>query len=323
MSEVFDTLLLMALPASGKSEVRNFLQNLPPEVSEKEFHIGAGVQLDDFPYVHLMRRIDDELQAMGKPRVYFPDPDKSFGDGRDWGTLMQLINLDYDELVAGKIPETDAAATLLFERLDEASTKVGCDRRMAALDDALRGKLAQKMEKDAQDWLAEKRKNLQDNLNGKTVVIEFARGGPDGASMPLPAPLGYRYSLAQLSDKILSSAAILYIWVTPEESRRKNDARTDPNDPGSILNHGVPMHVMLNDYGCDDIDDLLGSSSKPGTIEVRRDGKSHFLPLVRFDNRVDKTSFLRDDPKDWPADKVQQIHSVLSRSCQDAFALYR
>ena len=323
MSDVFETLLLMALPASGKSELRHFLQNLSPEVSEQEFHIGSGVQLDDFPYVHLMRRIDDELQALNKPRIYFPDPNKSFGDPRDWGTLMHLVNQDYDELVAAQVATPDSAAALLFERIDQASTQVGCAKRMADLDAALRTKLAQKLEQEAQDWLEEKRRNLPTSLNGKTVVIEFARGGPDGASMPLPSPLGYRYSLAQLSDKILSTAAILYIWVTPEESRRKNDARTDPNDPGSILNHGVPMHVMLNDYGCDDIDDLLNSSSQPGTIEVKRGDKSYFLPLVRFDNRVDKTSFLRDDPKDWDADKKQDIHQNLASSCQAAFKLYR
>lgn len=323
MAQVFDTLLLMALPASGKSEVRHFLQNLAPELSERDFHIGGAVQLDDFPYVHLMRRVDDELTAMGEARVYFPDPDKSFGDPRDWGTLIHLVNQDYAELVAGAVAASSHAALDLFARFDSASAKVGCPARMAGLSDAVRDKIAAKLEAEAQDLLREKRSNLPDDLNGKTVVIEFARGGPDGASMPLPAPLGYQYSLAQLSEEILAKAAILYIWVTPEESRRKNNARTDPNDPGSILNHGVPMHVMLNDYGCDDIDYLLQSSSKPGTIEVKTDGKSHFLPLVRFDNRVDKTSFLRADPKDWSADLLRDIHDNLAASCQAAFKLYR
>ena len=46
----FDIILLVALPASGKSEVRNFMANLPPERLLKEFHIGENLQLDDFPY---------------------------------------------------------------------------------------------------------------------------------------------------------------------------------------------------------------------------------------------------------------------------------
>ena len=56
---VFDVVLLFALPASGKSEVRHLLANVDPERLSKEFHIGENVQLDDFPYVYMMRCIDE------------------------------------------------------------------------------------------------------------------------------------------------------------------------------------------------------------------------------------------------------------------------
>ena len=46
---VFDVVLLVALPASGKSEVRNFMANIEPERLQREFHIGENLQLDDFP----------------------------------------------------------------------------------------------------------------------------------------------------------------------------------------------------------------------------------------------------------------------------------
>ena len=68
----------MALPASGKSEVRKYLAGLSPERCRDEFHIGPTVQLDDFPYVHLMRRIDDELAAAGGGRLFFQSPEKPF-----------------------------------------------------------------------------------------------------------------------------------------------------------------------------------------------------------------------------------------------------
>ena len=52
-NNVFKVVLLQALPASGKSEVRNFMANIEPERLKKEFHIGENLQLDDFPYVHM------------------------------------------------------------------------------------------------------------------------------------------------------------------------------------------------------------------------------------------------------------------------------
>ena len=60
-NNVFKVVLLQALPASGKSEVRNFMAHVEPERLQNEFHIGENLQLDDFPYVHMMRRIDEEL----------------------------------------------------------------------------------------------------------------------------------------------------------------------------------------------------------------------------------------------------------------------
>ena len=61
-NNVFKVFLLQALPASGKSEVRNFMENSEPERLKQECHIGENLQLDDCPYVHMMRRIDNELQ---------------------------------------------------------------------------------------------------------------------------------------------------------------------------------------------------------------------------------------------------------------------
>ena len=147
------------------------------------------------------------------------------------------------------------------------------------------------------------------------MVIEFARGGPDGAALPLPAPLGYRYSFATLSEEILARASVLYVWVTPEESRRKNTERTDPNDPGSILHHGVPMAVMLGDYGCDDMEWLLQNSDRPDTVRIEAHGRTWHLPVARFDNRVDKTTFVRGDRAQWKEADVAALHDGLAEAC--------
>ena len=67
MSQIFDPLLLLALPASGKSEVRTYLTAKDPS----QFHMGPNVQLDDYPYVHVMRRISQELRKRGHDGVLF------------------------------------------------------------------------------------------------------------------------------------------------------------------------------------------------------------------------------------------------------------
>ncbi len=323
MADTLEIVLLLALPASGKSEVRKYLDRLSPEECRNDFHMGPTVQLDDFPYVHIMRRIDDELAELGKPRIFFQSPDKPFQFTEDWGTLIQLVNEDYQDLQSKQAYNPDSAAALLFERFDKASLAAGATARLAGLDQATRDALGAKLEAEAREMLKEKQDNYPDSLAGKTLVIEFARGGPQGSQMPLPKCYGYRFSLAQLSPQLLEKSTALYIWVTPEESRRKNEARADPDDPGSILHHGVPIDVMLGDYGCDDMDYLEENAQKPGTLTVEAHGKTYNIPVARFDNRVDKTSFIRNDAEQWKQDEIDAIHSglkgALDRLAQLAF----
>lgn len=303
MSKHIDVLLLLALPASGKSEVRRYLASLSPEQCHDQFGIGHTVQLDDFPYVHIMRRITDELCDRGHTGMFFLSPALPFRDPVDWLTLIELINEDYDDLVHQRKPAPESAALWLFDRIDAARVRAGGTAIIATLDEALRREIAQPIEAEARKLLADKVAEVPDSLEGKTVVIEFARGGADGSPLPLVHPFGYKASLAQLSPAILEKSSILYIWVEPEESRRKNAARTDPNDPGSILHHGVPLAVMYGDYGVCDMAYQLQQSAKADTVQVDKGGRTYFLPLGRFDNRVDKTSFIREDESQWsPAD---------------------
>jgi len=301
-----DVLLLLALPASGKSEVRTYLASLSHAACEKHFGIGQTVQLDDFPYVHLMRRISDEMVARGHVGPYFRSAALPFREPLDWGTLIELINEDYEDLLSGRRPAPASAGGWLCERLDRARSLVGASTVFEAMDPALRLEIEQAIEDECRDLLDQKNAAHPESLDGKTVVIEFARGGADGSTMPLPAPYGYRYSLSRLSPEILARAAILYIWVTPEDSRRKNQERTDPDDPGSILHHGVPNAVMYGDYGCDDMQWLLETSGRPHTVTIERDGRTWQLPIGRFDNRADLTTFVRDDLGRWnPADTAR------------------
>ncbi len=309
MAEIFDTLLLLALPASGKSEVRNFLTNHDPE----GFHMGPTIQLDDYPYVHIQLVIDEALKEMGEPRIYHTDDD---GDGRngpfidayDWPALIQLLNEDYHEILSGKAENPKYAAIRLFERLDAAEVMVGGEAKIAALSPAVRAKLEEKLESEARELFDDKIKNVLKSREGKTIVIEFSRGGPDGENPEnLKAFYGYQGSLPWLSDELLQRASILYIWVTPEESRRKNRDRARPGEDKSILFHGTPESVMRQDYGMDDMVYLIEKSDRENTLHIDAHGKTYYVPVSCFDNRRDLTTFARADAKDWKKEDVDAL----------------
>lgn len=309
MAPTIDMLLLLALPASGKSEVRRYLESIPPDIAERDFLLCPTVQVDDFPYVHLMERISEEQVRLGLQPTYFADREESFLEPADWITLIHLINEDVHGL--GRVTEHDPDPMALLDRLDRARAHAG----LAGMPAAGRSDIAEAITDDAAALAASLPVVDRDTLEASSVVIEFARGGPDGASMPLSPPLGYQHSLAALDPGILDRASILYVWVTPEESRKRNRERAVPGPDGnaSILHHGVPEAVMRNDYGTDDIEWLEDVSPVPGTISVDRgDLGRHRLPIARFDNREDLTSFLREDPEAWPQDDVARLHDALS-----------
>ncbi len=184
----------------------------------------------------------------------------------------------------------------------------GGEEKLNKLPADIKAKLAMVMDAEAADQIVELNKEIPESREGKTIVIEFSRGGPEGSDLPLPFPYGYKYSLSQLSEEILKRSVALYIWVDPAESRRKNVARADPDDPGSILHHGTPHAVMMEEYGCDDMHWLIEQSKRPGHIQIEAHGKTFDLPLAVFDNRVDRTSFLRDDPATWSEEDINAIH---------------
>lgn len=314
MAKHIDVLLLTALPASGKSEVRRYLAGLTPEQCEQQFGIGHTVQLDDYPYVHMMRRVSQELRAQGEDPVFFDSDNLPMKNPLDWGTLMELLNEDYDDLVNKNRPAPECAVSWLMDRFDANREKVGAPAFWKVLSDKSKTAVTEPLRPESEKLLADKVAEVPDTLEGKTVVVEFARGGADGSTMPLQDPWGYQYSFRMLSEAMLEKSCILYIWVSPEESRRKNDARTDPDDPGSILHHGVPIEVMLGDYGCDDMVHLLETSEKPDTVTVKAHGKTFHLPLGRFDNRVDRTTFIREDEAKWSDEDRENLQKGMGEA---------
>ncbi len=325
MSKTLDVVLLLALPASGKSEVRKFLRSLNPDECRSEFHIGETVQLDDYPYVHFMHRIDDELRMRGLPFVFYQGADRPFIDGREWQTLIEMLNEDFDDLVNGRVHNAPSAANLLFDRLDFARSNAGLEPMLGQIPYIVRMDMAEAMEDECREDLEMRNKQAASNLDGKTVFIEIARGGPNGAAFPLTPPHGYEFAFSVFSEEILDRASILYVWVTPEQSRAKNIERGIPGEQASILHHSVPMEVMLGEYGCDDMEYLISQSDVPYTVqtsriiqtindegELRYSYKTWNMPVAKFDNRNDLTSFIRNE--EWQASDVQLIREEMARA---------
>jgi len=331
---VIKTVLLNAFPAGGKSEIRKLLR-VEKDLSTAS-HLGEEVQLDDYPYVKFMRDIDDYLVLLGMPRMFYELPDRGFLTEYEWGTLMILINEDYHDLVIhAKKPEVKSASRWLCERIDHAREQVGVRRRICDLPAWAFWGLEEKLEHSAREFMDRKFAEIPDTLEGKTVFIEFSRGGPDHASFPLAAPNGYEYSYQMLSEEILEGASILYVWVTPEMSRAKNIARGQEainSIPGGVsaeaqkfvlsLNHTVPSWVMYNSYGCDDFEYLLSISDRPNTVKVTKNGKVFYLPVARFDNRQDFTSFCRGKPETWAEKDREAIRKELSKAFAELVEQY-
>ncbi|MEX1207568.1 MAG: hypothetical protein WEE36_03045 [Acidimicrobiia bacterium] len=313
MPSTIDVLLLLALPASGKSELRRYIEHLGPR--RDQIHLGPTIQLDDYPYVHLMRRVSEEQRRLGLAPAFFESDQTPFTDPRDWLTLIHLVNDDFAALGSTNTHPDDPGH--LLDRLQAARRLAGIAAPLARSED-LKRSIADDAAELARGLPAPSAESVRDS----TILIEFARGGPEGSHPPLRFPLGYEHSLAALSPEILRRASILYVWVTPEESRRRNRERALPGPEGdaSILHHGVPERVMREDYGVDDIDWLAASSSEPGAIAVTGGGDTHLLPFSRFDNRDDHTSFLRGEPATWPGESIDALHAALSRALDEIVA---
>jgi hypothetical protein len=90
----FDVLLLIARPAAGKSEVMDYLKNVPPQERERRFHIGPFQEIDDFPMLWAWMEEDQLLEKMGHPRLH-TDRDGYFLHRYLWDLLIERIGLEY------------------------------------------------------------------------------------------------------------------------------------------------------------------------------------------------------------------------------------
>ncbi len=93
--DTLDVLVLIGRPASGKSEIIDFLMHTPPEVRRCRFHVADLDILDDFPMLWTWFEEDHILnERLGQPRLY-TDTDGYFKHLYLWHLLIERISLEY------------------------------------------------------------------------------------------------------------------------------------------------------------------------------------------------------------------------------------
>lgn len=338
----FAFMVFVALAASGKSEALKFIRMMPPQKRLDLLHIGPEiVVLDDFPYVDLMRHIDDVLVEINEPPIFFPSLNKPFLEPQiSWKLLIELLNQDCETILAvlnglrveRKEQETDEldVSSSMLTRLDRAREKIGAKalfynpdsepfmgrKKMNDFLHRILGKARRLAE--ARDSLA----SADLDPSRTTILLEFARGGRFGSQMPLP--YAYADSFSALHPRVLQEGVFLYLKVLPEQAIIKNFLRANPSDPGSILGHCVPLEVMYNDYGCDDFPYLLSPTGEAyGFIEVW----TTLVPGAILDNTKDLTTFVREHKnKGWgelPTQNREALLNALRDACDCLWGLLR
>ena len=110
---IFKVLILIGRPASGKSEIIDYLLHTPLEERKQRFHVGELAVLDDFPMLWAWFEEDDILEQMGKPRLH-SDEQGNFKYRYLWNVLIERIGLAYHKMLRDQ-PDLHEATTVLVE----------------------------------------------------------------------------------------------------------------------------------------------------------------------------------------------------------------
>ena len=109
----FDVLILIGRPASGKSEIIDYLMHLPPDVRRDRFHVANLDILDDFPMLWVWFEEDHILrERLGQPLLH-TDAEGYFKYPYLWHLLIERISLEYHKRLRDDPLYHDHSTTLV------------------------------------------------------------------------------------------------------------------------------------------------------------------------------------------------------------------
>ncbi len=93
----FDIIILNGRPASGKSEVIDYIKNTPAKERAERFHVAEFDDIDDFPMLWTWFEEDAILEKkLNKPRIH-STPDGYFLHEYQWHLLIERLSLEYQK----------------------------------------------------------------------------------------------------------------------------------------------------------------------------------------------------------------------------------
>ena len=119
-NNIFEILILIGRPASGKSEIIDFLHRTPLDLRQQNYHLGELTVLDDFPMLWTWFEEDHILaERLAQPRLH-TDADGYFKYPYLWNVLIERLSLEYGKRLRDDPVYHDTVTTIVeFSRGSE------------------------------------------------------------------------------------------------------------------------------------------------------------------------------------------------------------
>jgi energy-coupling factor transporter ATP-binding protein EcfA2 len=118
-NDTFEIILLVGRPASGKSEIMDFLSHINTDDRRRHFHVSGLDVLDDFPMLWTWFEEDEILShKLGMARLH-TDADGYFASPGLWQLLVERLSLEYHKRLRDPAYHNRTTTLIEFSRGSE------------------------------------------------------------------------------------------------------------------------------------------------------------------------------------------------------------